>query len=629
MSLHTRLIRRGAVYYFRARVPADLLDAYAPKKEIIFSLKTKDHKLALERVRLESVKLDQAFADARRKLVREAVTMPTSGQPQQASASASVQLSSVEVERLALLHLHNTLAEDEAARFDGRSPEALQAEREHEAFMRELHESRGLPYMPPPAAPVGLSAVELEAKRARARLFVDAAPAFLATGDTSPVRDAVNRLLSAEGLDVSPESPVYQPLCFAVLKSEFKAQDAILRRLDGEWIETPPLVTSAPVSSALSSSATVSAATADNPLFSEVWTRYLAERNPTDKTARDFGTSVRRFIEVNGDLPVQAISKAHVRAFKDAMLKMPAFAVSGELRNLPVPRLLAHLAKKAEPYKTLSAKTINEKSLAVIKVVLGYAVSNGYVDFNVAQAIRTTDSGAAHQDSPARLPYDADDLNRILSSPLFGCSTSGLVTLQRMTDEKRQDYQWLVLLGMFTGARLEELGQLDLDDVATSSEGVPHIFIHADASTGRSIKNRASRRRVPLHPQLIDLGFLAFVDERRKESQSPKLFRSLKSQSVTLTDTFSKWWGKYAKEIGVYESTKTYHSFRHTFKRFMRNAGVDQSLTDALQGHAGKSVSDHYGRDEDGMAYGLPVLLEALSKLRFEGVSFAGVGRKK
>lgn len=42
LSLSSNIVRRGAVYYIRVRVPSDLLDYYAPKKEITYSLKTKD-----------------------------------------------------------------------------------------------------------------------------------------------------------------------------------------------------------------------------------------------------------------------------------------------------------------------------------------------------------------------------------------------------------------------------------------------------------------------------------------------------------------------------------------------------------------------------------------------------------
>lgn len=65
------------------------------------------------------------------------------------------------------------------------------------------------------------------------------------------------------------------------------------------------------------------------------------------------------------------------------------------------------------------------------------------------------------------------------------------------------------------------------------------------------------------------------------------------------------------------DPTKTFHSFRHTFKRVLRNAGVDKLLIDALQGHTEGDVSSQYGKDELGIGYGLPILKEAIEKARF------------
>ncbi|WP_370809172.1 hypothetical protein [Bilophila wadsworthia] len=79
-----------------------------------------------------------------------------------------------------------------------------------------------------------------------------------------------------------------------------------------------------------------------------------------------------------------------------------------------------------------------------------------------------------------------------------------------------------------------------------------------------------------------------------------------------MTAPFSKWWRRYTISIGVYTPQKTFHSFRHTFKRTMRDAGIDGKLTDALQGHAGTSIADSYGRDAEGMGYSMPVLFRAL-----------------
>src|SRR5215510_2506683 len=73
---HTHLWRRGATYYFRAKVPVDLLQHYAPKREIKFSLKTNDRKEAERLVRQAAVKQDEEFAALRRKRANHAVGTP-------------------------------------------------------------------------------------------------------------------------------------------------------------------------------------------------------------------------------------------------------------------------------------------------------------------------------------------------------------------------------------------------------------------------------------------------------------------------------------------------------------------------------------------------------------------------
>lgn len=59
----------------------------------------------------------------------------------------------------------------------------------------------------------------------------------------------------------------------------------------------------------------------DNPPLSLVFDRYKAERRPSDKTWREFDRALRGFVDVVGDLPVRAIQKEHVRAYKQALLK--------------------------------------------------------------------------------------------------------------------------------------------------------------------------------------------------------------------------------------------------------------------------------------------------------------------
>src|SRR5262249_39985077 len=65
-------------------------------------------------------------------------------------------------------------------------------------------------------------------------------------------------------------------------------------------------------------------APADDITLSALFTRYLAERKPSAKVAREFDLIQRHFITVNGDVAVSTITKSHVRSLKSALLTMPS-----------------------------------------------------------------------------------------------------------------------------------------------------------------------------------------------------------------------------------------------------------------------------------------------------------------
>ena len=105
---HTRLQRRGARYYFRAKVPADLREAIG-KREIREALNTSDPRQAVRLVRRRSVAVDELFAMHRRRL--------------QLNSTAPVLATAADVERIVFKWLH----EQERAR-DAQEPNWLEAE---------------------------------------------------------------------------------------------------------------------------------------------------------------------------------------------------------------------------------------------------------------------------------------------------------------------------------------------------------------------------------------------------------------------------------------------------------------------------------------------------------------------
>jgi integrase len=665
LSLCNHLQRRGSSgnYYFRVRIPSDLLEAYAPKKELAFSLKTKDPKEAKARCRVEAVRIDQEFGEHRRRLKHEqelVACSATSRQKDPAPALPLTDLDSIpdyELDRLAVLYLHEVLAHDEQERAAGGTEEARKEWEENQEFLQQLHEQKGIPFTPEPfpAHGAGLSPSTIQRKRERARLFLQAGGSYLASGDTSIIHDRALAFLGAHGLKVEDKNSLpFQRLCLSLIQREMEAQEAILKRLDGLWIPTPPasqsvayngshsaaagLVVGAPVVLQVNGQGQAVQALAqdaslipsdDNPCLSTIWESYLKERKPAPSTIKNFEGAVRRFIELVGDLPVNAVTKSHFRQYKDALLKFPV-RLQHSIRKMTIQQIVAYVEKEQEKgnaFELLNSKTINNKYLGALKAILAHAVDNGFINDNPANQIRVTHDADKHGDNePATLPYTDEDLNVLFSSSFF-VPGQECKFKKRMKRDAVLDYHWLPIVALFTGARLEEIGQLDVADVM-EEDGVKFLFIHADQSTDRRLKNKSSRRKVPIHPRLMELGFLEFVALRRKQ-RAVKLFSTLKemggARKDKRTDAFSKWWRRYTEEIGVKPigksgKQKTFHSFRHTSKRALRNAGVDPSLTDAIHGHTNKSISAHYGRDKDGMGYALPVLLEAISKARMENV---------
>jgi integrase len=324
-------------------------------------------------------------------------------------------------------------------------------------------------------------------------------------------------------------------------------------------------------------------ATEDNPPLSILFDRWRAERQPPLKTWQEWSTTRKRFEQViGGDYPVRSITKAHFRAFKESLARTP---------------------KRHGRSEMLSPASV-AKGLGAIRAVLSWGVSQGYLDVNPADGIRHAGARSAEQRT-RRLPYDAGDLKRIF--------TATRKPRGRSSAEPSDADTCLPLLGLWTGARLEELGGLRVELVKDEGD-VPYIFIRA--SDGRRLKNRGSERRVPLHPELVRAGFLDYVTER-KRAGDVLLFPEVRQDSH---GTRTCMWGKrFARHVrlvcGVTDKRKaSFHSLRHSFVDAARAVMIEEHRH-AITGHSGGGVGRTYGTTVP-----LSVLAESMAKVRFEGM---------
>jgi integrase len=199
--------------------------------------------------------------------------------------------------------------------------------------------------------------------------------------------------------------------------------------------------------------------------FSELLGRWERERTPAPKTISSFKSAVRDFERHVGHDRVGKIVKQDVISWKDAMV------VQG-----------------------LSTKSINDAKLAPIKALLSYAAANALLDANPATGVRVLEKKRAGK---TRLPYSDEDVGRILA---------------RADAEAVADRRWLPWLLATSGARIGELAQLWGQRIVRVND--IWVMQIRSAEDGGYLKNAVSERDVPLHPTLIDRGFVDFVKSR-------------------------------------------------------------------------------------------------------------------
>lgn len=108
------------------------------------------------------------------------------------------------------------------------------------------------------------------------------------------------------------------------------------------------------------------------------------------------------------------------------------------------------------------------------------------------------------------------------------------------------------------------------------------------------MKTQSSRRKIPLHQDLLALGLLEYKDSL---PQQGRLFPKLeKHRQDGYGHAFGKIWSKYLRDVVKLDSQASpSHGFRHTFKTLCREVGIETAVSDWITGHAAQNVGATYG----------------------------------
>jgi integrase len=183
---------------------------------------------------------------------------------------------------------------------------------------------------------------------------------------------------------------------------------------------------------------------------------------------------------------------------------------------------------------------------------------------------------------------------------------------------------WIPLLGLYAALRVSEASQLRPEDFV-SVDGIACVRVTGESvgesrdASAQRVKTLASIRTIPLHPMLIKLGLLDYVESRRKGGEAlmwDGLHWSDKSGGGKYP---SRDFQKLAQSAGVYQPRrKVFHSFRSTIGQALENCGLEAELIDRFLGHTvGSTRAKSYSRTDMGKAFPLRRVFEALSKVDF------------
>ena len=252
-----------------------------------------------------------------------------------------------------------------------------------------------------------------------------------------------------------------------------------------------------------------------------------------------------------------------------------------------------------------SARTASRK-VGILKTLFLTAINYELLEINPADNVRTI----VNVDKKTRIAFSGEDLSRIFHSPIY---TENYRPIGGGIDA----CYWLPLLALFTGARVEELAQLLVQDLR-SAPGLGFYLNISDEAEHSHLKNQASRRRIPLHPELISCGFLVYVENTKPNRF---LFPHLKmNHRDKRGGYFSNFFSGYLRRVvRISDRRKVFHSFRHTFKDTCRAVGIEESVHDALTGHSNTSAGRKYGNEQ----YPLRPLFEAMQHFEIEGLDLS------
>ena len=319
-------------------------------------------------------------------------------------------------------------------------------------------------------------------------------------------------------------------------------------------------------------------------------------KNWVPKTEMEKSEHIELLKEVLGfDTDVRSLTAREAKRVKDTLLAYPKNRSKNPLtRTKPLAEVLV-----LPGVETIQVPTIN-KYLQTYSDMFEWAKRNSHIDANLFSGLTIRQNKKRGQNECT--DFSDEQINIILNTVVG--NEKGLI---------KKDYQkWGPLIGIYTGARLNEIAQIHLADIR-QEDGIWCFDLNED-DEGKHLKTAAATRLVPIHARLIQMGLIDHVEVMRRRGQQ-KLFPDFTySKQNGWGRNLGRWFNeKLLPELGIKSKELVFHSLRHTVVTRLMHAYVEEPIVKALVGHQQQGVTQqHYFK-----GYTITQLNDALQKLDF------------
>ena len=299
---------------------------------------------------------------------------------------------------------------------------------------------------------------------------------------------------------------------------------------------------------------------------------------------------------VGSQLPISNMNKEQARNVRDIIKSIP----KNKEKNKKTKGLPLKEAIKVTGVDKIAPATVSKYMETYISL-FAWCVDEGYAEKNDFLSLRMR--GEQNRGRSNRPPFKPEQVKTILAE----------------VDKKRgglanRDYRyWGTLIGIYTGARLNEIAQIELDDIK-SEDGIWYFDMNDDGER-KKLKTKAAQRRIPIHSELIKRGIIEYRDTLKKQGKVRLLHE--------LTHCRKNGWGKklghfvnqvLLPKLDMKTEETVFHCFRHTANDALRNAQVELTVIQTIIGHERSGgASEIYFKN----GYNLVILKQAIEKLLF------------